>query len=72
METSYVMPKNNSECIARRAAGSTGQVLLQLPEMRLHNIISRSGMAPTIPGAKQLVNHRHTSVMVDISKMNSK
>ncbi|CAM6032285.1 unnamed protein product (chloroplast) [Sphagnum compactum] len=48
--------------IARRAKGSTGQVLLQLLEMRLDNVIFRLGMAPTIPGARQLVNHRHILV----------
>nr|BBB22090.1 ribosomal protein S4 [Fissidens parkii]BBB22091.1 ribosomal protein S4 [Fissidens parkii] len=48
--------------IARKAKGSTGQVLLQLLEMRLDNIIFRLGMAPTIPGARQLVNHRHILV----------
>nr|QZJ47960.1 ribosomal protein S4 [Tetraphis pellucida] len=48
--------------IARRAKGSTGQILLQLLEMRLDNIIFRLGMAPTIPGARQLVNHRHILV----------
>nr|YP_009057662.1 ribosomal protein S4 [Retrophyllum piresii]AIC07401.1 ribosomal protein S4 [Retrophyllum piresii] len=55
--------------IARRAKGSTGQVLLQLLEMRLDNILFRLGMALTIPGARQLVNHRHILVngrMVDI------
>lgn len=54
---------------ARRAAGSTGQVLLQLLEMRLDNTIFRLGMAPTIPGARQLVNHGHITVngrVVDI------
>nr|YP_007374801.1 ribosomal protein S4 [Ophioglossum californicum]AGC26714.1 ribosomal protein S4 [Ophioglossum californicum]QXF60087.1 ribosomal protein S4 [Ophioglossum vulgatum] len=48
--------------IARRARGSTGQVSLQLLEMRLDNIIFRLGMSPTIPGARQLVNHRHILV----------
>nr|BBB22056.1 ribosomal protein S4 [Fissidens bourgaeanus]BBB22101.1 ribosomal protein S4 [Fissidens subbasilaris] len=48
--------------IARKAKGSTGQVLLQLPEMRPDNIIFRLGMTPTIPGARQLVNHRHILV----------
>lgn len=48
--------------IARRAKGSTGQVLLQLLEMRLDNILFRLGMAPTIPGARQLVNHGHVTV----------
>nr|YP_010489961.1 ribosomal protein S4 [Koenigia islandica]UWM11601.1 ribosomal protein S4 [Koenigia islandica]UZP14268.1 ribosomal protein S4 [Koenigia islandica] len=56
-------------CIARKAKGSTGQVLLQLLEMRLDNILFRLGMARTIPGARQLVNHRHILVngrLVDI------
>lgn len=48
--------------IARKAKGSTGQVLLQLLEMRLDNVIFRLGMASTIPGARQLVNHRHILV----------
>ena len=55
--------------IARRAKGSTGQVLLQLLEMRLDNTIFRLGMAPTIPAARQLVNHGHVIVndrVVDI------
>lgn len=47
---------------ARRKAGSTGQVLLQLMEMRLDNTIFRLGMAPTIPAARQLVNHGHITV----------
>lgn len=47
---------------ARRASGSTGLVLLQLLEMRLDNTIFRLGMAPTIPGARQLVNHGHITV----------
>ena len=55
---------------ARRATGSTGQVLLQLLEMRLDNTIFRLGMAPTIPGARQLVNHGHVTVndrVVDVA-----
>nr|NP_683827.1 ribosomal protein S4 [Chaetosphaeridium globosum]Q8M9W2.1 RecName: Full=Small ribosomal subunit protein uS4c; AltName: Full=30S ribosomal protein S4, chloroplastic [Chaetosphaeridium globosum]AAM96577.1 ribosomal protein S4 [Chaetosphaeridium globosum] len=48
--------------IARKAKGSTGQVLLQLLEMRLDNTIFRLGMAPTIPAARQLVNHGHILV----------
>uniref|UniRef100_UPI0030025664 ribosomal protein S4 n=1 Tax=Nemophila menziesii TaxID=79376 RepID=UPI0030025664 len=55
--------------IARKAKGSTGQVLLQLLEMRLDNILFRLGMASTIPAARQLVNHRHIFVngrIVDI------
>lgn len=47
---------------ARRVTGSTGQVLLQLLEMRLDNTVFRLGMAPTIPAARQLVNHGHITV----------
>ncbi|MBH8554908.1 30S ribosomal protein S4 [Nostocaceae cyanobacterium CENA357] len=47
---------------ARRVTGSTGQVLLQLLEMRLDNTVFRMGMAPTIPAARQLVNHGHITV----------
>ncbi|MCL7050001.1 hypothetical protein MKW94_022293, partial [Papaver nudicaule] len=43
--------------IAGKAKGSTGQVLLQLLEMRLDNILFRLGMASTIPGARQLLGH---------------
>jgi len=55
---------------ARRVGGSTGQVLLQLLEMRLDNTVFRLGLAPTIPSARQLVNHGHITVnggVVDIS-----
>nr|YP_009946720.1 ribosomal protein S4 [Incarvillea sinensis]QOE76712.1 ribosomal protein S4 [Incarvillea sinensis] len=55
--------------IAGKAKGSTGQVLLQLLEMRLDNILFRLRMASTIPAARQLVNHRHILVngrIVDI------
>jgi small subunit ribosomal protein S4 len=55
---------------ARRATGSTGQSLLQLLEMRLDNTVFRLGMAGTIPGARQLVNHGHITVngkVVDIA-----
>ncbi len=55
---------------ARRATGSTGERLLQLLEMRLDNTVFRLGMAGTIPGARQLVNHGHVTVngrVVDIA-----
>nr|QWY87009.1 ribosomal protein S4 [Millettia stuhlmannii] len=55
--------------IAGKVKGSTGQVLLQLLEMRLDNILFRLGMAVTIPQARQLINHRHVLVngrIVDI------
>nr|ATU07233.1 ribosomal protein S4 [Monotropastrum sciaphilum] len=54
--------------IARKSKGPTGQILLQLLEMRLDNIIFRLGMASTIPGARQLVNHGH--ILVNSCKVN--
>ncbi|PZO57797.1 MAG: 30S ribosomal protein S4 [Phormidesmis priestleyi] len=47
---------------ARRAGGSTGQVILQQLEMRLDNTCFRLGMGPTIPSARQVVNHGHITV----------
>ena len=54
---------------ARTSKTSTGQALLQLLEMRLDNTIFRMGLGPTIPGARQMVNHGHIVVngrVVDI------
>jgi small subunit ribosomal protein S4 len=47
---------------ARRAGGSTGLALLQMLEMRLDNTVFRMGLAPTIPSARQLVNHGHITI----------
>lgn len=47
---------------ARREQGSTGQILLQQLEIRLDNIVHRLGWAPTLPAARQLVNHGHVLV----------
>lgn len=47
---------------ARKKKGSTGEILLQFLEMRLDNIIYRLGLAPTIPAARQLINHGHINV----------
>lgn len=61
--------------IARKTKGSTGQVLLQLLEMRLDNTIFCLGMATTIPSARQLVNHRHIFIndyIVNIPSYNCK
>ena len=44
---------------ARRSKGSTGEVLLQLLEMRLDNTAFRLGFAPTIVAARQLIRHGH-------------
>lgn len=61
--------------IAKKLQGSTGIILLQILEMRLDNIIFRLGLAPTIPAARQLVNHRHILVnnkLVSISSYQCK
>ena len=42
---------------ARRAKGPTGEVLLQLLEMRVDSIVYRLGFAPTIRAARQYVSH---------------
>jgi small subunit ribosomal protein S4 len=47
---------------AKRIKGATGNVLLQLLEMRLDNLVFRLGMAPTIAAARQLVGHKHVIV----------
>nr|YP_009392023.1 ribosomal protein S4 [Periphykon beckeri]ARW60371.1 ribosomal protein S4 [Periphykon beckeri] len=47
---------------AKKVQGSTGIILLQILEMRLDNTIFRVGLAPTIPAARQLINHKHILV----------
>jgi small subunit ribosomal protein S4 len=54
---------------ARAQEGSTGTNLLKLLENRLDNMCFRLGFGPTVPGARQLVNHGHVTVngrVVDI------
>nr|YP_009396777.1 ribosomal protein S4 [Ophidocladus simpliciusculus]ARW65963.1 ribosomal protein S4 [Ophidocladus simpliciusculus] len=48
--------------VAKKVQGPTGVILLQILEMRLDNTIFRLGIAPTIPGSRQLVNHGHILV----------
>uniref|UniRef100_UPI003002DB53 ribosomal protein S4 n=1 Tax=Prototheca fontanea TaxID=2836215 RepID=UPI003002DB53 len=60
---------------ARRRKGSTGEILLQLLEMRLDNIIYNLGFAPTIPAARQFINHGHIQInnkKMDIPSYNCK
>lgn len=47
---------------ATRAAGPTGEILMQLLESRLDNLVYRAGFAPTILAARQLVGHGHIFV----------
>lgn len=44
---------------ARKSRGRTGESLLQLLESRLDTVVYRLGFAPTLPAARQLVNHGH-------------
>jgi small subunit ribosomal protein S4 len=55
---------------AKRLTGSTGTLLLELLEARLDCVLYRLGFAPTIPAARQIVNHGHILVnkkLVDIA-----
>ena len=47
---------------AKRVQGATGTLLLELLEARLDCVIYRLGFAPTIPAARQIVNHGHVLV----------
>ena len=47
---------------ALRRKGVTGEVLLQMCEMRLDNVVFRLGLAPTRRAARQLVTHHHITV----------
>jgi len=53
---------------AARIKGSTGENLLQLLEMRLDNVVYRSGFGATRAEARQLVNHK--SVLVNNKVVN--
>ena len=44
---------------ALRRKGITGEILLQLCELRLDNTVYRLGFAPTRRAARQLVSHKH-------------
>lgn len=47
---------------AARRGGVTGDILLQLLELRLDNIVYRLGLSNTRAGARQFVNHGHITV----------
>jgi len=48
---------------SRAGTGQTGDKLLRNLEMRLTSVVYRSGLAPTIFAAKQVISHRH--ILVD-------
>jgi small subunit ribosomal protein S4 len=47
---------------AARIKGVTGENLIKLLEARLDNTVFRLGIAPSRPGARQLVSHKHITV----------
>jgi len=47
---------------AKKSNGSTGTLLLETLESRLDCVIYRLGFSPTIPAARQLINHGHILV----------
>lgn len=53
---------------AKKIKEATGQVLLQLLEMRFDNIVFRLNMAPTIAAARQLISHGH--IRINSKKVN--
>ena len=53
---------------AKRQQGATGGKIIELLERRLDNLVFRAGFAPTIPAARQLINHGH--VLVNGRKLN--
>ena len=47
---------------AVRSKAKTDDKIVELLERRLDNVVFRGGLAPTIPAARQLVNHNHITV----------
>ena len=47
---------------AKRSPGNSGDILMQLLELRLDNVIRRTGVARTIWAARQMVGHGHVLV----------
>src|SRR6202042_2926224 len=47
---------------ASRRKGVTGENLIKLLEARLDNTVSRLGIAPSRPAARQLVTHKHITL----------
>nr|YP_009105069.1 ribosomal protein S4 [Stichococcus bacillaris]AIT93699.1 ribosomal protein S4 [Stichococcus bacillaris] len=54
--------------LAKKKKGATGEILLQLLEMRLDNIIFKFGIAPTIASARQLISHGH--ILINNERVN--
>jgi small subunit ribosomal protein S4 len=56
---------------AKRCKGPTGEILLQMLEMRLDNTVFRMGFAPSIPAARQLIRHGHICIKNDVISLPS-
>ena len=78
LKMNYGLTERQMRRLVRKARASkttTGARLLQLLESRLDNVVFRAGFAPTIPSARQLVNHGHLLVndrKVDIASYQTK
>jgi len=48
--------------IASKSKGVTGEILIQLLELRLDNLIYKVGFAPSRKTARQLITHKHVLV----------
>ena len=61
----YGVSERQMRRIVREAMKSktlTDDKIIELLERRLDNVVFRGGFAPTIPAARQLVNHNHITV----------
>lgn len=61
----YGLSERQLRSIVREAGRSktkTDDKIVELLERRLDNVVFRGGLAPTIPAARQLVNHNHITV----------
>ena len=61
----YGVTERQLRRIVREAVRSktlTDDKIIELLERRLDNVVFRGGLAPTIPAARQLVNHNHITV----------
>jgi len=56
---------------ALRRKGITGEILLQLCELRLDNVVYRLGIAPTRRAARQFVSHKHILVNGEVCNIPS-
>jgi len=57
--------------MAEKSRGITGTMLLQLLERRLDNVVYQAGFATSRAQARQMVRHRHVSVMGRIADIPS-